>query len=286
MTQAWYQVASLLYGYVSAAIIVVFALLALRKIVSDKRLWQRVKKNLPRVGASGALVVLSAGSRRLPAGMEIAVPYEGTLGSTHSCDVCIPVRKVHMRSAFFWMEKGELHMVALHRDGFLVDDVPVEPGDEAVLGDGAVLRIGDTKLVWRLGQVGTRQTPNIGPYVTTARKSKAQQGRGDGLGAPGRSEARREKKLREKQSDGQKKRRGAYDTKDDAGQTAKKNARKNVRNDEEKAEVTAWPEGKKRTQRSQSGQQPSAKSTKKRPEEEPKPRNTKSGRTSARKRSD
>jgi len=39
------------------------------------------------------------------------------------------------------------------------------------------------------------------PYVTTARRTKAQQGKGDGIGAPGRGEERREKKLRKKQAE-------------------------------------------------------------------------------------
>lgn len=199
MTKAWYQVLSLSFGYMSAAAIVLVVLLALRKYLRDRRLLRRVRKGLPRVGSAGTLRVLSAGLRRIPAGTEIRVPYEGTLGASHSCDVCIPYRKVHMRSAFFWMERDGLHMVALHRDGFAVDEVPVEPGDEAVLGDGALLQIGEVKLVLRLK--GDRQSalePVTGPYVTPARRSRAQQGRGEGLGAPGRGEIRREKKLEAK----------------------------------------------------------------------------------------
>ena len=97
------------------------------------------------------------------------------------------------------MEQDGLHMVALHRDGFLVDDVPVEPGDEAVLSDGAVLRVGEAKMVLRLyARSGGRLTIDE-PYVTSKRRERAQQGRGDGIGAPGRGEARREKKLRMKQ---------------------------------------------------------------------------------------
>ena len=104
-----------------------------------------------------------------------------------------------MRSAFFWMERDGLHMVALHRDGFCVDDVPVEPGDEAILCDGAVLTVGELRLVLRLRDAISAMEPTTGPYVTTARRSRAQQGRGDGLGAPGRGEMRREKKLEQKQ---------------------------------------------------------------------------------------
>ena len=199
MTNAWYRVLSLSFGYVSCAIAVLLALLALRTYLSDRRLLRRVRKGLPRIGAAGTLRVLSGGLRRIPAGTEIRVPYEGTMGSAHSCDVCIPHRKVHMRSAFFWMEADGLHMVALHRDGFIVDDVPVEPGDEAILEDGALLQIGEVKLILYMKDA-ERSTfePVTGPYVTTARRSRAQKGRDDGLGAPGKSEMRREKKLEAK----------------------------------------------------------------------------------------
>ena len=198
MTQAWYQVLSLGFGYISAAIMVAVVLLSLRKFASDRALWRRVRRDLPQAGAAGTFKVISGGGRRLAAGEEIRVPYEGTMGSSHSCDVCIPVRRVHMRSAFFWMEQDRLHMVALHKDGFLVDDVPVEPGDEAVLGNGAILRVGEAKLALHLYGHKPVRTLGDGPYVTSARRSKAQQGKGDGIGAPGRGELRREKKLQEK----------------------------------------------------------------------------------------
>ena len=203
MTQAWVQVLSLLFGYVSAAVILIIVLLALRKYASDRALWRRVRRDLPQAGAVGQLRVLGGG-RRLSAGEEIRVPYEGTMGSSHSCDVCIPAKKVHMRSAFFWMENDGLHMVALHRDGFLVDDVPVEPGDEAVLHHGAVLRVGEAKLALSLYSSRRMRAIDDGPYVTSARRGQARQGKGDGVGAPGRGEARREKKLREKQAARQK----------------------------------------------------------------------------------
>lgn len=188
---------SQLFGYVSAAVIVLVLLLSLRKYTADRALWRRVRRNLPQAGSVGYFSVISGG-RRLREGAEIRVPYEGTMGSSSSCDVCIPARKVHMRSAFFWMEQDGLHMVALHRDGFLVDDVPVEPGDEAVLRDGAILHVGDAQLVLRL--YASKRMHSQDPYVTTARRGKAQQGKGDGIGAPGKSEERREKKRQKKQA--------------------------------------------------------------------------------------
>jgi len=197
LSQAWYQVLSIIFGYLSTALIVLLVLLGTRQYLSDRALMRRVRRNLPQAGAFGYLQVISGG-RRLGAGEEISVPYEGTMGSSHSCDVCIPVRKVHMRSAFFWAEENELHMVALHRDGFLVDDVPVEPGDEAVLRDGAVLRVGEAKMALRVYRHKHAQAIFDGPYVTSARRGKAKQGKGDGIGAPGKAEMRREKKLQKK----------------------------------------------------------------------------------------
>lgn len=193
------------FGYLSAALIAAVVVLALRKYAADRALWRRVYRALPQAGAAGAFRVLSSGGgRRLSPGQEIRVPYEGTLGAAASCDVCIPYRKVHMRSAFFWMENGELHMAPLHRDGFLVDDVPINPGDEAVLCDGAVLCVGRLRLTLRLYRnSGVRAVETVDePYVTRARRGKAGQGRGEGIGAPGRGAMRREQKRWEKISPG------------------------------------------------------------------------------------
>lgn len=200
MNWAWYQVVSLLYGYLAAAALAAILLLTMKKLLSDAALLRRVKKNTPQVGAVGTLRVVSCGTRRMPEGMEIRVPYEGTLGAAHSCDVCIPYRRVHMRSAFFWMEKDGLHMVALHKDGFFADDVAINPGDEAILGDGAVLRVREMRMELSLYPAALARMNGevVLPYVTSERRTRAQQGRGEGIGAPGKSEMRREKKLNRK----------------------------------------------------------------------------------------
>ncbi len=192
MTGAWYRVLSYGFGYVAAAIAAAIVLLSARKQTSDARLWRRVRRGLPQ---AGVLRVMSAKGRKLAAGLDIPVPYEGTLGAAMSCDVRIPARRVHLRSAFFWMEGDALHMVALHRDGFMVDDVPVEPGDEAVLHDGAVLCVGGIRLAWRVSRAAALrgETPEQ-PYVTRARRSRAQQGAGEGLGAPRKAATRRERR--------------------------------------------------------------------------------------------
>ena len=162
------------FGYLSAAIIALIVLLAFRKYTKDRALWRRVKKNLPRTGAAGRLIVLSAGNRRLPAGTELRVPFEGTLGGSMGCDVCVPYKRVHMRSAFFWVEGEALHLVPLHKDGFLADETPIEPGDEAIMRDGAMLRVGELKLVLRMYDRGEKKRMNYSEADETERASAAQ----------------------------------------------------------------------------------------------------------------
>ena len=42
LNQAWYQVASMGFGYLSAVIIALIVLLAFRKYTKDRALWRRV----------------------------------------------------------------------------------------------------------------------------------------------------------------------------------------------------------------------------------------------------
>lgn len=62
-------------------------------------------------------------------------------------------------------------MVPLHKDGFQVDDTPVEPGDEAVMSDGTILKVGELKLVLRLYDRSGALIVDE-PYVTRAAAAK------------------------------------------------------------------------------------------------------------------
>lgn len=191
MNAVWYSAASLAFSYISAAFVIFFLLLIARKHLSDQLMLSRLRNEIPAGDCAGSFRVLSASGRHLHAGQILPVPFEGTMGSSHSCDIVIPYRKVHLRSVFFWMEKDLLHMVPLHRDGFLADDVPIGAGDEAVLEDGAILCIGDLKLVLRLANRSAQSEADTGPYVTGARRSQARLGRGDGIGTPGKNKKKR-----------------------------------------------------------------------------------------------
>ena len=180
----WYPVLSMGFGYIAALIIVGIVLLSFRQFVSDRAIWRRVKKNHLETDRACAFRILSPGGKRIMAGEDIDVPYEGTMGAGHSCDVCIPFRKVHLRSAFFWMEPDGLHIVPLHRDGILVDDVRVEPGDEAVMTEGAILQIGTLRMAMLNPE--SRTLTRRGPYVTKERRILAKKGKGEGIGRAGK----------------------------------------------------------------------------------------------------
>lgn len=201
MDGTWYRAAGLAYGYFASLCAVAIAFLMLRRFRSERALWRRIVQSTPAVGCACVFRVVSEGGKRLAKGTQLRVPMEGTMGSAAGCDVCIPYRKVHLRSAFFWMEKNGLHMAPLHRDGFLVDGVQAQPGDEAILRDGAELRLGDLRLRLSMqpGRISAADAP-AGPYVTRKRRESAQRGKGSGLGAPGRANdkrrGRKEKKER------------------------------------------------------------------------------------------
>ena len=171
MNEAWYRVCGMAFGVFSAFAAALVLFLALRRNGQDAAAWKRVRRETPGIGSACAFrVVTAGGSRRLSEGDTLPVPYEGTLGSAPSCDVCIPFGGVHRRSAFFWMEADGLHMAPLHRDGFLVDGERAEPGDEAILRDGAELRLSSLRL--RLSLPAEARQPGRAPYVTRERRAR------------------------------------------------------------------------------------------------------------------
>ena len=178
MGEAWYGVAGMAFSYGASAVLLIVLLLAFRQDREDRKRWRKVHAEAPGVGSACSFRVRAIDGRWRAVGEQIPVPYEGTLGASPICDVCIPVRKVHARSAFFWMERGALHMVPLHRDGFVVDGVRAEAGDEAILRHGAELRLGSLSLILRMPEAGAHGSePESEPYVTRARAQRASRGK-------------------------------------------------------------------------------------------------------------
>ena len=193
--EAWYRAAGLAYCYFAVLCALLTCFLLFRRERRERALLRRIEAHNPSVGCACTLRVASEGGKRLKKGQVLRVPFEGTLGSASGCDVCIPFRKVHLRSAFFWMEADGLHLAPLHRDGFLVDGVRAQPGDEAILRDGAELRLSDLRLVLRL----SGGPPPAEAYVTSARRQSAGLGKTRSLGAVGSARAAKDKAGRKKQ---------------------------------------------------------------------------------------
>ncbi|MBR1708489.1 MAG: hypothetical protein IJ719_06650 [Clostridia bacterium] len=182
---AWYAVMSMGFGYLSAAIIFLIVVLTLRKHLRDRQIWRKVNRQKREIVAAGTFTVLSGGNRRLPVGTELTVPYEGTLGSAPGCDIVLPVRKLHMRSAFFWVEGEKLHLVPIQKDAILVDDEPAGPGDEAILLSDAELSVNGLRMRLTIYRQQAGKVGREDPYVTRARRARAHQGRGKGIGSIG-----------------------------------------------------------------------------------------------------
>lgn len=177
MSNAWVQVFTQGFGYISAVLILIVFIAGIMQILSEAGRWRHT-------GIAGKLHVLERGNLRASVGEDIPVPYEGMMGSSRVSDVFLPSRGVHLRSAFFWVDEGQLHVVPVRRDGMLVDAVPVSVGDEAVLRNGAVLSLGTVRMKLTLYESAGISRGMETPYVTGARRRRVRQGREMDIGSP------------------------------------------------------------------------------------------------------
>ena len=197
---AWYSVLAMGFGYLSAAIILMIVVISVRKTVKDRRIWKRAVAAQRQLEYAGELIVLSGGSKRLPAGEVLSVPYEGTIGLASGCDVVLSIRRLHLRAAFFWVDGNRMHVVPVQKEVIQVDGEMLRPGDEAIMTTGARLTVNGVLMELRLYE---ESEPEAGvfenPYVTKARRIQAHQGHGRGIGSSG--SARQEKKGRKRRAE-------------------------------------------------------------------------------------
>ena len=194
---AWYSVLAMGFGYLSAAIILMIVVISVRKTVKDRRIWKRAVAAQRQLEYAGELIVLSGGSKRLPAGEVLSVPYEGTIGLASGCDVVLSIRRLHLRAAFFWVEGQRMYLVPVQKDAIEVDGELLRPGDEAVMTTGARLTVNGVSMELHLYEGSGLETEKLEyPYVTRARRIQAHRGRGSGIGSSG--SVRRKEKGRKK----------------------------------------------------------------------------------------
>ena len=177
VSNAWVQVFTQGFGYISAVLILIVFVAGIMQILSEAGRWRRA-------GIAGKLHVIERGNLRASVGEDIPVPYEGMMGSSRVSDIFLPSRGVHLRSAFFWVDEGQLHVVPVRRDGMLADNVPVSVGDEAVLRNGAVLNLGTVRMKLTLYESAAGSRGMETPYVTGARRRRVKQGREIFIGSP------------------------------------------------------------------------------------------------------
>ena len=127
----------------------------------DKRQAKKRMKLLPDAGYVGELVVLEGGGV-LKRGNALPVPWEGTLGSLRTNDLCIPVKGVAKRQLWFRFEEGRGLMVEpFHGRAASVDGEETSARRPVYMAHGSRLRVGEVELRLRLfmGFEGTGYAP-------------------------------------------------------------------------------------------------------------------------------
>ena len=102
MSTELYEVLSLLSRYVFTLLGCLIVLRAFFWLISDRAEQRALLRSLPYAGNIGEFVVV-AGSKDLPEGLSVPVPWEGILGSVRSADVFVPcpgVRRSHLSFSF------------------------------------------------------------------------------------------------------------------------------------------------------------------------------------------
>lgn len=148
-----YEVLSLAarWLYVVLGVLVVWRSFSwLRK---DRAERHRRLMQLPDAGMIGEVVVIR-GSDDLPEGTTVPLPYEGTLGFSRACDLCVPCDGVARRHLDFSFQP-RLGLLAYPRHGLvcLVNGREVRSAREArktPLRHGGRLRVGEAELKIRL----------------------------------------------------------------------------------------------------------------------------------------
>ena len=100
-----YEVLSLAARYLFALLGVLIVLRSFFWLLSERAERRRTVRRMPWSGTVGELVVVS-GSRDLPEGTVIPVPWEGVLGSVRSSDLFIPCAGVRRKHLSFVYEQG------------------------------------------------------------------------------------------------------------------------------------------------------------------------------------
>ena len=100
-----YEVLSLAARYLFALLGVVIVLRSYTWLLADRAEKHRRLRRLPDAGTIGELLVCR-GSRDLPEGTGLPVPWEGELGSVRSCDITVPCEGVKKRHLRFSYEAG------------------------------------------------------------------------------------------------------------------------------------------------------------------------------------
>ena len=142
-----YEILSLAMRYVFVFLGLLIVLRTFRWMAAERREARSRLRRLPDSGKIGEFSVLQ-GSRELPAGICLPVPWEGVLGSVRTCDLVVPAEGVHRNHLdFSWQNGIGLLLHPRHGCIALINGQPSSPSDPSlVLRHGDCLTVGSAVL--------------------------------------------------------------------------------------------------------------------------------------------
>lgn len=153
MSEPLYEVIALGMRYLFSLLGVLIVLRSLAWLRKDQRATAKRLRRLPDAGTIGELVVVQ-GTRDLPEGAVISVPWEGVFGFTRTCDIVVPVEGIASQHMDFSFEEGlGLLLYPHHRRMCLVDGQPCNHrhcGRKTPVLHGSTIDLGDCQLRLRV----------------------------------------------------------------------------------------------------------------------------------------
>lgn len=153
MSAGLYELIALGMRYWFALLGVIIVLRSFLWLRRDRRAERRRLRRLPDAGIVGELVVVT-GSRELPEGAILSLPWEGVMGFNRGCDVVIPCPGVGARHLDFSFEERRGLLLTLRRrctcevDGELL--TPRSKARKHPMLHGSILKIGQAELRLRV----------------------------------------------------------------------------------------------------------------------------------------
>ena len=186
MPEIYYQVIALAMRYVFAGICFLIVLRTFYWQRVEHRAWKQRVRQLPDTGYIGEFYAVR-GTSAFPAGTCVAVPWEGTMGSSVTADITVQAQHIARKHLFFFFDPASGLVVEVNRhQRCVIDGHPID--DRTAIGrfpmhHGSVLEVGDIVLRLRLFS-GMESEPGHGRIRKRNTKQQKRKYQASGIGVP------------------------------------------------------------------------------------------------------